>query len=319
MKKILIACFAGITSLFSILAFGAPGEYWEITSKMEMPGMPFGMPAMTNKVCIGKGEETDPRKSSKDKDCEMTDIKTSGKKTSWKMRCNREGEVMTGSGEQTTSANSYQGTMRFSGKDINMTQTYSGKRVGGTCDTGEAVAKAKEAGAKAKEQMCDTSQYRSPSDWISAGTVMILGKDAPCANKKEQLCGLVRKDAPNDANTYSALVQHDRANNGEVAKACGLNMAATTKSICKKLREDNYNTLSPHCPAEAKSWREAKRKKECEGLSYTSKEDLKACIDGTAGRSYTSSEETTASDTGGNNPAATVLEGAKKLKGLLRF
>ena len=64
---------------------------WEITTRMEMPGMPFPMPAMTNKVCIGKGEEKNPGKSKEDKDCEMTDVKTSGNKTSWKMRCTHDG------------------------------------------------------------------------------------------------------------------------------------------------------------------------------------------------------------------------------------
>lgn len=313
-----------MTSLFSAVALAAPGEYWEITTKMEMPGMPFAMPATTQKVCIGKGEEKDPRKSSKDKDCEMTDVKTAGNKTSWKMRCTHDGEVMTGIGEQTTTANSYQGTMKMSGKNMTMNTSYSGKHVGGGCDTGEMAAKAKEYEARGKEnaaRMCDLSNYRTPNELIDPGSTMILSKDAPCADKKEQFCGLVRKGAPDDARMYDALVKHDRSDfphKVEVANACGLNMAAATKSICKKIGDESFDTLSPYCPAEAKSWREAKRKRECEGRSYTSKQDLKSCIEGRGGRSYTSSAASP-STSPADNAAGAALEAAKKLKGRFGF
>ncbi len=135
MNKALIICIAGASSLFSAIASGAPGEYWEVTTKMEVPGVPYAMPPMTNRVCIGKGEANDPRRSLKEDDCEMSDVKTSGDKTTWTARCTHGGDVMIGRGEQTTAADSYQGTMHFSGKSMNMTQSYSGKRVGGACDT----------------------------------------------------------------------------------------------------------------------------------------------------------------------------------------
>jgi len=119
-------------------AYGAPGEWWEVTSKMEMPGMPFAMPATTTKVCIAKGAVSDPHQSMQDKECKMTDIKTSGNKTSWKMRCVRDGEVMNGTGDITSTADSYDGTMHVSGKSggkpMNMSTTYRGKRIGPACD-----------------------------------------------------------------------------------------------------------------------------------------------------------------------------------------
>lgn len=217
MKKLFAVCLAFVACMFSVAAIAATGEYWEITTKMDMPGMPFAMPATTQKICIGKGNEKDPRQSAKnkDRDCEMTDVKFSGNKTSWKMRCNNNGEVMTGVGEQTTTANSYQGTLHLSGKSdgesMNMTQTYSGKRVGGACDTDEMMK-------KVTGQMCDTSQLHSTSEWIY-GADRFLAKDTPCTDKKAQLCDRVRKDAPSDANTYFSLVQHDSNNAGvQIAK-----------------------------------------------------------------------------------------------------
>lgn len=126
---------------WSGIALAEPGEYWEITQKMEMPGMPMAMPESTTKVCLPKGGESDPRQSMRDpqSQCEMTDLVAQGNKTTWKMRCNNDGEIMTGSGEVTSSPNAYQGVMHLAGKSggmaINMTQHYRGKKIGGTCTT----------------------------------------------------------------------------------------------------------------------------------------------------------------------------------------
>ncbi|MBA4382370.1 MAG: hypothetical protein C0406_07375 [Sideroxydans sp.] len=125
--------------LFSASAFSAPGEYWEVRNKMEMEGMPFSMPEMTHKICITQGSESDPSQSSGDKDCKMSSVKISGNKTTWKARCDHDGEVMTGIGEQTTSANGYQGKIQFTGtsngESMNMKMSYSGKRIGGKCES----------------------------------------------------------------------------------------------------------------------------------------------------------------------------------------
>jgi Protein of unknown function (DUF3617) len=338
MKKIGIACFILAASAFSAAASAAPGEYWEITTKMEMPGMPFQMPASTHKVCIGKGNEKDPRQSSKDKDCEVIDSKISGNKTSWKMRCNRNGEVMTGSGEQTTTADSYQGTIHLSGKsegrDMNMTQTYSGKRVGGSCDTEELAKQAN----KQIAQTCDLSGHNN-EELINMAD-LYLTKGATCADKRDAMCSAIRKDAGSNAETYAALAGREKTSlpgSVSVSKSCGINMAAATKSICKTIGGKNYRLLSPYCPAEAKAYRVAMRKKDCEGRSFTAQQSMKDCMSGDDS-DYTGDEESTASaqpaktesKTSGDsasetlknikdNPAGAALEGAKKLKGLFGF
>jgi hypothetical protein len=104
-------------------------ELWEMTTKMDMPGMP--MPAMTQTVCLPKGAGYQPGKVPHQKNCEMSDLKVSGNKTSWKMHCSGR-DAMDGSGEVTRTANSMKGMMKLSSKDIQMTQDISGKRVG-TC------------------------------------------------------------------------------------------------------------------------------------------------------------------------------------------
>lgn len=328
MKKILATVFVLHFGLFSPVALAAPGEWWEITSKMEMPGMPFAMPATTQKVCIGKGEESDPRKTTTDKDCQISDVKISGNKSSWKMRCNHDGEVMTGIGEITSTPDSYQGKMQISGtsdgKPMNMTTTYRGKRIGPACDTSQPSPEMA-AAQKQMDKACDTSG-RSTQELIGMAD-MFIGKKPMCPGKEKMLCATVRSDASKDADTYSALVMHDRnlqPGSVAVAKACGLNMSATTRSICQTLNGKNYQKLAAHCPAEAKSYRAAMRKKECEGRSFTSRENLSRCLNAEDGGDVRDSEpsDKSASEkpaSGSNNPAGAVIDGAKKLKGLFGF
>ena len=325
MNRYCVAILGMLTGLLSAAAYAAPGEYWEITNKMEMPGMPFAMPPTTTKVCIPKGGESNPEKTSGDKSCKMTDIKTVGNKTTWKARCDHDGEIMTGVGEQTTTAGGYQGKMQFSGKshgqDMNMTMAFSGKRIGGSCDSEEQVK-------KMKAQICDTSRYHSTAEWISSAD-LILQPGSACGEQRQQLCDMVRKDTPKDVQAYSALQTHEQhmLAGVSIAKECKLDMAATTKSICKSLNSDNYGQLSAHCPAEAKKYREDARRRECEGRSYSAKmtaAEMKRCMSGSDDRSSDDSENESAaqqkeSKPSSGNPANDALEAAKKLRGKFGF
>ena len=117
-----------VASPASVWAAGSD-ELWEMTTRMDMPGMV--MPAMTETVCLPKGGSYKPGKVPHQKNCEMSDLKVTGNKTSWKMHCSGR-DAMDGSGEVTRTANTMKGTMKLSSKEIQMTQDISGKRVG-TC------------------------------------------------------------------------------------------------------------------------------------------------------------------------------------------
>jgi hypothetical protein len=312
--------FVALMALMASLAYGAQGEYWEMTFKMEMAGMPMAMPARTTKVCLPKGSERDPRQASPSKECEVSDVKMVGNKSSWTMRCNHDGEVMTGVGEITGTADKSEGTIHLTGKsgghDINMTQTYSSKRVGGACDTEEMAN-------KVKSQICDTSSYQT-MQWI--GNAELFLKGDTCPGKKEPLCAAVRRDAPREPGIYQHLTTVEKSNGGLIARTCGISMDATLKSLCKTVNSDNAESMAAYCPAEVKVVREELRRKACEGRSYTAKEDLGNCLNGTvptakvnAQAATTQSKPATAesnSQAATPNPAAAVLEGAKKLKGL---
>jgi hypothetical protein len=335
-NKICSVIFAFFITLAGAAAHATPGEYWEITTKTEMEGMSFAMPAQAIKICVDKSMGTDPRKYNKDKDCQYSDVKISGNKTSWKMRCDHNGEVTTGSGETTLiNDHNMEGTMRMStqskGQTMNMTMKQSNKYVGGSCDTDDLARenearnkKFKQAEKERVEKLCDPAQFRRTTDWI--GNAHLFVGDKPQCPGKQQLCDGVSRDAPRVAETYSFLAS--RSDNGnDIAKACGLSMAAITRDICKTISDKNYGLLSAHCPAEAKALREVQRRKDCEGRSFTAETraaDLKRCLSGKdedeneaepvkaapaakSGKSGKTSNDTSADD---------ILQNAKKLKGL---
>ena len=131
-------------------AFCEPGEYWEITVQMntEMKGMPkpMVMPPMKMKICEGSSAKNTANNLSnsngKNKNCQMTDIETSGDKTTWKISCNRDfNHSMKGTGEVTKNSNSLEGTLHLVSQGphgaANTTATYSGRHIGGSCSTDE--------------------------------------------------------------------------------------------------------------------------------------------------------------------------------------
>ena len=311
MKMLTLTALAVFTGLFSAAAFSKPGEYWEVTSKIDMPGMPAEMSSTTTKVCIAKGSEKDPgqlMRSRNSSDCQLTDVKTLGNKTTWKVKCNSD-EMTGGSGEMTHSANSYDGVMHLSGKDGKMTQTYHGKRTKEGCDTDNAdVGGYQQAGAAymqsaanmqnmaMQEMQCNTDGY-TPSKWIE-NSDRFLKENTCSGNKKIQLCLSMRNEVQHDADAYPLLVETEQSNGNLITNSCKLNMASITKTVCGDISDGKFSDkevdkLAAYCPSEAKKYTEANR----------------------SGRSYTSDSQSGSS----TSAAETAIEGAKKLKGMFGF
>lgn len=111
---------------------GEAGELWEITVKMEMPGMPMAMPVQTQRMCLSK-QAGDEKFVPTREDCKVTDLRRSGSTQHFKMACTGR-NPMTGEGDVTLAGAGYSGKTRISGKmegqNVEMTQTFSGKKVG---------------------------------------------------------------------------------------------------------------------------------------------------------------------------------------------
>ena len=127
-----LAVFIASAALAVSLAVSAQGkdDLWEMTSKMDMPGMPMAIPAQVNRVCISKNhrdEDLIPRRDN----CRVTDSKRTGDKLAYKMECTGS-EPMTLVGDLTFGNNAYDGQMRMTMTKTNdtMNMAVSGKRVG---------------------------------------------------------------------------------------------------------------------------------------------------------------------------------------------
>lgn len=104
---------------------------WEITMKMEMPGMPMAMPAQVMQRCITKKDLANPVPGPQAGDgrCKMTDHKIQGNTATWKMACE---DGTTGSGTATYSDTSYTSTIttQHGGQAPAMTMHQSGRYLG---------------------------------------------------------------------------------------------------------------------------------------------------------------------------------------------
>lgn len=132
-------CLAAAPALYAAAAPNMKPGLWEVTVKMDMPGMPQGMQAQTTQRCVtpkdledprSVGPGADPRTSGK---CEVSNYRLQGNTATWEMAC-KGPEQMKGTGSMTYEGDRYSGvnrmTMNQGGQVMNMTMNYSGRYLG---------------------------------------------------------------------------------------------------------------------------------------------------------------------------------------------
>jgi hypothetical protein len=102
---------------------------WEITSTVEMPGMPAGaMKPHTVTTCLSRNDAIP--KNIAQTDCTIKDMKTDGNTVSWTVVC----KEATSKGSITYAGTTYDGmtetTMKQDGKDMTIKTTMKGKHIG---------------------------------------------------------------------------------------------------------------------------------------------------------------------------------------------
>jgi hypothetical protein len=105
---------------------------WQMTTKMEMAGMPMEMPAVTYTQCLTNKNFVPQNSTSSqgDKECEPVNTKVEGNTVTWTVKCTGEGEPFTGSGKITYSGDSFKGVMKMKQGGMDMTSHISGKYIG---------------------------------------------------------------------------------------------------------------------------------------------------------------------------------------------
>jgi hypothetical protein len=134
LKKLVVASVVLFTAVSISFAGSVPNiqeGMWEITSKVEMPGMPMEMPPVTYTQCLTK-EDLVPQSSQPGEECKITQTKVTGNTVTWTMQCKGQGGTMAGTGSVTYSGTSFEGTIKMTMPESNMeiTSHISGHRVG---------------------------------------------------------------------------------------------------------------------------------------------------------------------------------------------
>jgi Protein of unknown function (DUF3617) len=108
-----------------------PGNLWQTTSQMSMPGMP-AMPTQSMQLCTAK-EWNQPPPPPAGQTCSQTNVQRTDNKITWSVACTGEME-MSGEGEITfESEDSYSGKILFNAAGMTMTVNLAGTKIG-ECD-----------------------------------------------------------------------------------------------------------------------------------------------------------------------------------------
>ena len=131
MKKITIIILTTLVLPATIFAADTMREgYWELITTMEMPGMPMKMEPTRMKHCYTKEDVKDQKKTiTTDKNCTVTDLKQSGNKVTWKMKCTGQNAGVF-SGETVYKGDAYDSNMKMETQGQTMKMHVKAKRLG---------------------------------------------------------------------------------------------------------------------------------------------------------------------------------------------
>jgi hypothetical protein len=135
MRKLLwIGLLAGASLLQPSMAPSAEiikSGLWEITTTIDLPGMPFQQPPQTVRHCVTPQEAKDPKKSlPMSKGCKIIDLRSSANKVNWEVECTG---AMSGKGEGEVvykSDSSYEGITKIQTRGMIFNMKHKGVRVG---------------------------------------------------------------------------------------------------------------------------------------------------------------------------------------------
>ena len=264
-------------------------ELWEVTSQMNMPGIPAGMGAQKQQVCTEKGDAKKAMSTRGSEKCKMTDFKQSGNKVTITMAC----PDGTATLENTYNAahTEYNGTVKMTSKHGDMMMTMAGRKVG-TCDAQQAkserdtkVAAAKQQSEKAQAQVTaiiaksNAEQIAGCQAAVDSMDMRRLGSYAHCdqsdycktALSVEEMKPVATKCMASQAEfckRYQTMDGFLKANGDEeAAKMCKVSTAQLRAAQCPRAEQtEQLAYLGRFCPAEAKPLAKA----HCVGRSYTS-------------------------------------------------
>ena len=282
----IVAAGAALALAAAVHAQGSD-ELWEVTSQMNMAGMPPGMGSTKQQICRDKDPKKEVTSRPDMQDCKVTDMKQSGNRFTMTMTCPRGTAVI----DQTYNAarTEYKGTMKMTSREGDMTMNLSGRKVG-SCDAKQArteqaaaatamqqqVASAQASAAAGVKQSEDTqiAQCREAVETMDMGK---LGIYAQC-DRNAELCTTMATHQARVSKActaskaeyckrYQTLDGFLKAKGDErAAEICAVSRESTRLTLCTRAaREENLPFLGRFCPVEGKPYAQ----KHCVGLNFT--------------------------------------------------
>lgn len=251
-------------------AVAAPVEdKWEITTSMEMVGMPFAMPPTKQLVCLPQNQPTSEKMVPVKENCKMTKFTTSGNTSKFHVECPPP-EQMSGDGEFTQlGKDAYKGSMAIKGKmegeSVDMKMTYAGKKLG-VCGAKDAAISPTAMMAKQQamvNQSC--TQMADAMSWQVAPQMTTT-----CPTIKADICKRAKALFDGATTTDKFLVMEEKHGDWkELAGYCGIDARTVSGKHCAAAKRDkNWNNAILIC-GKADPELTAIAKKECTGMEFT--------------------------------------------------
>lgn len=288
MKSVIV--FAGLLAFGAAHAAGTD-ELWEVSTQMNMAGMPPGMGAQTQQLCQEKTAEKKPVIPARE-NCKVTDYKESGNRVTIHVSCPEGTSVI----EHTFNAarTEYKGTMKMKTRDGDMTMTMNGRKVG-TCDARQAKAASNAQQAAIKQQV-EQGQAQAKAAMAQQNATQVaecraavetmewrkLGLYANCDAGGTDVCKMMLSNPDQKASAtqciasrgeyckrYQTMDGFAKAKGDEhAARMCSVSVAQVKAANCPRAaKEERLDFLVQFCDAEAKPVAQAN----CAGREYTSR------------------------------------------------
>jgi hypothetical protein len=133
-KKICILLFVISLFLFSCTVQKGPNMkegQWEITMRIEVPGMPVQMSPQTYTQCLTpKKAVPEPQRGESSQDCKVTKQDMTGDTVSWVVECKTSQGTAVSDGKITYKGDTFAGVIQMTQGSTKVTQQLSGRWIG---------------------------------------------------------------------------------------------------------------------------------------------------------------------------------------------
>ena len=285
---------AAVLALPLVAAAQNNGELWEISTQMNIPGMPAGMGGQTQRVCQGDDPERRAASDKDQKDCKVTDKKHTPTRTTITMQCKQ--GTMTVDQQYNAARTEFKGSIKMTSKDGDFNMNTTGRKVG-ACNVQQAAKERDEkiagvkkqhaaaiaAGAAAQKQYTET-QIKQCATALDNMQWSGFGVYSQCYQKTDANCksslDASNQMSPEIAKSCNARVaefcKRYQTQEGflkakadeNAAQMCGVTTASIKAAQCPKAAQsESLAFLGSYCPVEAKPIAQ----QHCAGRDYTSK------------------------------------------------